>query len=105
MPAKGRRRHYSAKAIYTNSAFVAARLGDRRPEKFCGFGYGFAQKKFGLAPSAEKTKALGLALSVGKNSGLGRPEKNELAPSETENRGASPIRQGQGTACKVRPPI
>ena len=60
----------------------AAPLGGRRPEKFCGFGYGFARKKLELAPSTEKRKALGLALSVKKNSGLARPKKKELAPFE-----------------------
>ena len=53
----------------------AAPLGGRRPEKFCGFGYGFARKKLELAPSTEKKKALGLALSVKKNSGLARAKK------------------------------
>ena len=38
---------------------------------------------------------MGLALSVRKNSGLARPKKKELAPFEIENRGASPIGQGQ----------
>ena len=53
----------------------AAPLGGRRPEIFCGFGYGFARKKLELAPSTEKKKALGLALSVKKNSGLPRAKK------------------------------
>ena len=64
--------------------------------KFLRFWPLFLRKKNELAPSAEKKKALGLALSVKKNSGLARPKKKELAPFEIKNRGASPIRQGQG---------
>ena len=57
------------------STWPAAPLGGRRPEKLCGFGYGFARKKLARAPSTEKKKALGLALSVKKNSGLPRAKK------------------------------
>ena len=48
------------------------------------------------SPPPQKKKALGLALSVKKNSGLARPKKKELAPFEIENRGASYTCIGQG---------
>ena len=66
--------------------------------KFLRFWPLFLRKKVELAPSAEKKKALGLALSVKKNSGLARPKKKELAPFEIKNRGASPIRQWQASS-------
>ena len=53
------------------------------------------EKNLSSPPPQKKRKALGLALSVKKNSGLARPKKKELAPFEIKNRGASPIRQGQ----------
>ena len=53
------------------------------------------EKNLSSPPPQKKRKALGLALSVKKNSGLARPKKKELAPFEIENRGASPIGQGQ----------
>ena len=53
------------------------------------------EKNLSSPPPQKKKKAVGLALSVRKNSGLARPKKKELAPFEIENRGASVIRQGQ----------
>ena len=53
------------------------------------------EKNLSSPPPQKKKKAVGLALSVRKNSGLARPKKKELAPFEIENRGASPIGQGQ----------
>ena len=53
------------------------------------------EKNLSSPPPQKKKKAVGLALSVRKNSGLARPKKKELAPFEIENRGASVIGQGQ----------
>ena len=58
------------------------------------------EKNLSSPPPQKKRKALGLALSVKKNSGLARPKKKELAPFEIENRGASPIRQWQATEAR-----
>ena len=74
---------------------AAAPLGGRRPENFCGFGYGFARKKLELAPSTEKKKGPGASPFCEKKLWPSTREKKELAPFEIENRGASFIRQGQ----------
>ena len=60
------------------------------------------EKNLSSPPPQKKKKAVGLALSVRKNSGLARPKKKELAPFEIENRGASVIRQGQLARCKLK---
>ena len=59
------------------------------------------EKNLSSPPPQKKKKAVGLALSVRKNSGLARPKKKELAPFEIENRGASVIGQGQRTAAQI----
>ena len=58
----------------------AAPLGGRRPEKFCGFGYGFARKKLELAPSTEKKKGPGASPFCEKKLWPGAPEKKGARP-------------------------
>ena len=58
----------------------AAPLGGRRPENFCGFGYGFARKKLELAPSTEKKKGPGASPFCEKKLWPGAPEKKGARP-------------------------